>query len=156
MCLLFSCARLFIVAFRSSAWKGLTSWLSFVMSYCELLLSHWYPGSVVVSIPDLCPLSYFSRTQHSDSTSDEAQTSNPSVPSLMLYQQSNCAFYHLASPVQQRANVINNKLVLTLPELSVILKNSGRHMALSRLVTLSISSLRNLDIEANKFYDRAH
>ena len=29
-------------------------------------------------------------------------------------------------------------------------------MALSRLVTLSISSLRNLVIEANKFYDRAH
>ena len=29
-------------------------------------------------------------------------------------------------------------------------------MALSRLVTISISSLRNLDIEANKFYDRAH
>ena len=29
-------------------------------------------------------------------------------------------------------------------------------MALSRLVTLSISSLRNLDIEANKFYYRAH
>ena len=29
-------------------------------------------------------------------------------------------------------------------------------MALSRLVTLSISSLRNLDIGANKFYDRAH
>ena len=29
-------------------------------------------------------------------------------------------------------------------------------MALSRLVTLSISSLRNLDIEAYKFYDRAH
>ena len=29
-------------------------------------------------------------------------------------------------------------------------------MALSRSVTLSIYSLRNLDIEANKFYDRAH
>ena len=29
-------------------------------------------------------------------------------------------------------------------------------MALSRLVTLSISSLHNLDIGANKFYDRAH
>ena len=29
-------------------------------------------------------------------------------------------------------------------------------MALSRLVTLSISSLHNLDIEANKFYDRAN
>ena len=29
-------------------------------------------------------------------------------------------------------------------------------MALSHLVTLSISSLLNFDIEANKFYDRAH
>ena len=29
-------------------------------------------------------------------------------------------------------------------------------MALLRLVTLSISSLRNLDIEVNRFYDRAH
>ena len=29
-------------------------------------------------------------------------------------------------------------------------------MALSRLVTLSIAALRNLDIEAYKFYDRAH
>ena len=49
-----------------------------------------------------------------------------------------------------------NKHVLTLSELSIVLKHSGRHMALSRLVTLSISSLRNLDNEANKFYDRAH
>ena len=49
-----------------------------------------------------------------------------------------------------------NKHVLTLSQLSIILKHSGRHMALSCLVTLSISSLRNLDIEANKFYDRAH
>ena len=29
-------------------------------------------------------------------------------------------------------------------------------MALSRLVTLSISSLSNLDIEANKFFDEPH
>ena len=29
-------------------------------------------------------------------------------------------------------------------------------MAYSRSVTLSISSFCNLDIEANKFYDRAH
>ena len=29
-------------------------------------------------------------------------------------------------------------------------------MALSRLVTIAISLLDNLDIEANKFYDRAH
>ena len=39
-----------------------------------------------------------------------------------------------------------NKHVLTLLELSIIFKHSGRHMALSRLVTLSISSLGNLDI----------
>ena len=49
-----------------------------------------------------------------------------------------------------------NKHVLTLSELSIILKHSGGHMALSRLVSLSISSLRTLDIEANKFYDRSH
>ena len=42
-----------------------------------------------------------------------------------------------------------NKHVVTLLELSITLKHSGRHMAISRLVTLSISSLRNLDIEAN-------
>ena len=29
-------------------------------------------------------------------------------------------------------------------------------MAFINLVTLSISSLRNLDIEANKFYDKLH
>ena len=43
-----------------------------------------------------------------------------------------------------------NKHVLTLSELSIILKHSGRHMTLSLLVTLSISSLRNLDIETSK------
>ena len=43
--------------------------------------------------------------------------------------------------------------VLTLSDLSITLIHSGRHMALSRLDTLSISSLHNLDIEANRFYD---
>ena len=51
---------------------------------------------------------------------------------------------------------LKNKRVLTLSELSIALKHSDRHMALSHLITLSISSLRNLDIEANKCYDRAH
>ena len=46
------------------------------------------------------------------------------------------------------------KHVLTLSELSIMLNHSGRHMALSHSVKLSISSLRNLDIEANKCYDR--
>ena len=49
-----------------------------------------------------------------------------------------------------------NRHSLTFLDLSIILKQSGRHTALSRLVTLSISSLCNLDIEANKFYDRTH
>ena len=42
------CARLFICASWSPAGKVLTSWLPFVVSNCELSLSHWYPGSGVV------------------------------------------------------------------------------------------------------------
>ena len=66
-CLVFAmfCARLFICASWSPAGKGLTSWLSFVVSSVSLSLSHWYPGSgvvvwyLIVSIPDLCNLTYF-------------------------------------------------------------------------------------------------
>ena len=49
-CLVFAmfCARLFICGFWSPAGKGLTSWLSFVVSSVSLSLSHWYPGSGVV------------------------------------------------------------------------------------------------------------
>ena len=36
LCLLFLCTRLFICALWSPAGKGLTSWLSFVVSNCEL------------------------------------------------------------------------------------------------------------------------
>ena len=56
-------ARLFIGALWSPAGKGLTSWLSFVMSNCEfvtfpleLLVKVRY---LIVSIPVLCPLPYF-------------------------------------------------------------------------------------------------
>ena len=58
------CARLFICALWSPAGKGLTSWLSFVVSTVSLSLSHWYPGSGVVlyCIPDLCTLTYFEFT----------------------------------------------------------------------------------------------
>ena len=62
LCLLCLCARLFICALWSPAGKGLTSWLSFVVSTVSLSLSHWYPGSgvdLIVSIPDLCTLTYF-------------------------------------------------------------------------------------------------
>ena len=60
LCVLCFRVHLFMDALWSLAWKGLTSWLSFVMSNCEV--SNWYPGSgvgLIVSIPDLCPLSYF-------------------------------------------------------------------------------------------------
>ena len=33
---------------KSPAGKGLTFWLSFVVSAVSLSLSHWYPGSGVV------------------------------------------------------------------------------------------------------------
>ena len=63
-CLVFAmfCARLFICALWSPAGKGLTSWLSFVVSSVSLSLSHSYPGSgvyLIVSIPDLCAITYF-------------------------------------------------------------------------------------------------
>ena len=48
LCLLCFCARLFICALWSPAGKGLTSWLSFVVSTMSLSLSHWYTGSGVV------------------------------------------------------------------------------------------------------------
>ena len=49
-CLVFAmfCANLFICALWSPAGKGLTSWLSFVVSSVSLSLSLWYPGSGVV------------------------------------------------------------------------------------------------------------
>ena len=47
LCAMF-CARLFICVLWSPAGKGLTSWLSLVVSSVSLSLSHWYPGSGVV------------------------------------------------------------------------------------------------------------
>ena len=48
-----------------------------------------------------------------------------------------------------------HKTVLSLFGLNILL-NSGRHQMLSKLASLSISSLRKLDDKANKFYDRKH
>ena len=50
LCLLCLCARLVNRALWSPAGKGLTSWLSFVVSNCEFVTFpfHWYPGSGVV------------------------------------------------------------------------------------------------------------
>ena len=68
-CLVFAmfCARLFICALWSPAGKGLTSWLSFVVSSVSLSLSHWYPGSGVVLDcidSDLCTITYFCQACH--------------------------------------------------------------------------------------------
>ena len=56
-------SRLLIAALWSPDGKGLTSWLSFVVLNCVsvtfpfgILGQDWY---LIVSIPDLCPLSYF-------------------------------------------------------------------------------------------------
>ena len=60
LCLLCLCERLFICALWSPAGKGLTSWLSFVLSNCHfpigILGQVWY---LIVLIPDLCTLTYF-------------------------------------------------------------------------------------------------
>ena len=64
-CLVLLCfhARLFDDALWSSVGKGLTSWLSFVMSKCDFVtLKIGILGQVwclIVSIPDLRTLSYF-------------------------------------------------------------------------------------------------
>ena len=65
-CLVVLCfhAHLFVDALRSPAGKGLTSLLSFAMSNCDVVtfpLVSW----VIVSIPDLCPLSYFQKATNS-------------------------------------------------------------------------------------------
>ena len=56
-------SRLFIAALWSSAGKGLTSWLLFVMFNCDFVtIPCGVLGQVwclIVYIPDLCLLSYF-------------------------------------------------------------------------------------------------
>ena len=46
-----------------TCWEGLTSWLSFVVSYCEFvtfpLVSMGQVWYLIVSIPDLCTLTNF-------------------------------------------------------------------------------------------------
>ena len=63
-CLVLLCfhACLFVDALWSSAGKGLTSWLSFVMSNCDVVtfpLVLYQMWCFIVSSPDLYPLSYF-------------------------------------------------------------------------------------------------
>ena len=64
-CLLCLCMRLLMCALWSHGGKGLTSWLSFVVSYCEcfyfpigILGQVWY---LIVSTLDLCTLTYLDK-----------------------------------------------------------------------------------------------
>ena len=51
------CGSVYMCDLWSPAGKGLTSWLSFVVSTVSLSLSHWYPGSgVVLDCIDSCSL----------------------------------------------------------------------------------------------------
>ena len=69
LCLVFvMLSRLFIVALCTPAGKGLTSCLLFVMFNCVFVT---FPcgilgqvGYLIVSIPDLCRLSYLGRKKH--------------------------------------------------------------------------------------------
>ena len=58
LCLVCLCECLFICNLWPPAGKGLTSWLSFVVSHFPIgiLGQVWY---LIVSIPDLCTLTYF-------------------------------------------------------------------------------------------------
>ena len=47
-CVCYVFVRLFICDLWSPAGKGLTSWLSSVVSNCEFVTFHWYPWSGVV------------------------------------------------------------------------------------------------------------
>ncbi|MCU7801045.1 MAG: hypothetical protein KZQ70_13135 [gamma proteobacterium symbiont of Lucinoma myriamae] len=49
-----------------------------------------------------------------------------------------------------------SRVNMTVSELNKILKQSGRHSMLSVLTSLSISSLRKIDTEVDKFYDSRH
>ena len=69
LCLVFVMfLRLFVAALLSPAGKGLTSWLLFVMFNCVSVI---FPCDIldqvrylIVSIPDICRLSYFNIIRH--------------------------------------------------------------------------------------------
>ena len=62
----------------------LTSWLSLRRLTVSLSLSHWYPGSDVVvlilSIPDICTLTYFTLCMHYELSQYYSVTAEIDVP----------------------------------------------------------------------------
>ena len=56
----------------------------------------------------------------------------------------------------KRKTCDEKRITTSLKDLSIALNNHGWHGLLSFLSSLSISVLRNLELEANKLYDRAN
>ena len=66
-------------------------------------------------------------------------------------------YWFLGCEKKQQHQIKRKTCVNTsLKDLSIALNNHGRHGLLSFLSYLPISVLRNLELEANKFYDRAN
>ena len=77
-CLLCLCTHLFICALWSPAGKGVTSWLSFVVSYCEsvtfLLVSWVRCGSWLYRFLIFAPLTYFEIPPNTKRTNDMVES----------------------------------------------------------------------------------
>ena len=75
--------RLFICPLLSPTGKGLTSWLSFVVSNCEFVTfplvscQVWY---LIVSIPDLCTLTFFPYSLHARIQRADRRSAPPPTP----------------------------------------------------------------------------
>ena len=111
------CARLFICALWSPAGKGLTSWLSFVVSSVSLSLSHWYPGSgVVLDCIDSCSLQpyYFEATRQVEDNFTSQQTYQH------LQRSNRLSLHYLQKSLQDNVRVLNQKSNFLLSKKKVI------------------------------------
>ena len=87
----------------------------------------WY---LIVSIPDLCTLTCFKRKSRS-----HVKRNNDNI---------------------KRKICTEKRLNTSLKDLSLALTNHGQHSLFSFLSSLPISVLHNLELEANKLYNRAN
>ena len=101
LCLLCFRACLFIDALWSPAWKGLTSWFWFVMSYCEFVTFPLYPRSgVILDCIDsryLPPLSYFSYKNSKSVYKGLPNYNRSSLTDLVFHNQIQCVCYNFFS-----------------------------------------------------------
>ena len=134
LCLLCLCARLFTCALWSPAGKGLTSWLSFVVSNCEFvtfpLVSWVVCGTWLYRLLIFAPLL-----------------------TLMFFSVLECKKRKSRSHGKRKNGNIKRKICTekrlntSLKDLSLALTNHGRHGLFSFLSSLPISVLRNLELD---------